>query len=468
MSTSVCQGCQERDQVIADLLQRVADLEATVRDLRARLQQNSTNSSRPASTDTPDVPRPKPKPPATKKRGAQPGHQPFLRQRLPSERIRQVIIHAPTQCGHCHAALPSDPQPGDPEPSWHQVVDLPPVLADVVEHQGHSRVCPCCQQTTHASIPADIKAQVTGPGLAGLLAYLRSLKVSLRGIEELVESLFGVPLALGTIARLEQEMSAALAAPHAEVLAAVRAAPVKNVDETSWKQGGRLRWLWAAATLTCAAFVIHDKRGRPGFEALLGKNVFGMLISDRWSVYGLIPAERRQVCWAHLKRDFQKWFDYGGKAARVGQTGLNVVKEMFETWHLFRGGGLDREGLLERIGPMESRLKRSLRWGTRHGEAKLRAFCWNLLGLWPALWLFTREPGVEPTNNHAERVLRRGVLWRKCSQGSRSDGGCRFVERMLTAVQTLRLQKRSVLPWLTAALTAHRKGLAAPSLLTTR
>jgi transposase len=467
MNEPVCQGCRDRDAIIAALLERIAALETRVQDLEARLNQNSANSSTPPSADPLDAPPRPAKQPSGKKRGAQPGHQAFVRPRLPADRVGTVVPFIPSHCQHCQAALPADAQPGDPEPSWHQVIDLPPVVASVTEYQGHSRTCPCCQRLSHAAIPADKKTHSIGPRLAAFCTYLRSLKVSLRGVQEIAAGLLGVPSALGTLTHLEQEMSAALAAPHAEVVAALQKAPVKHADETSWKQQGKRRWLWVVATLTYAAFVIHDKRGLAGLKAVLGEKFEGVLVSDRWSAYGGWSELQRQVCWAHLKRDFQKCVDYGGGAQAIGAGGLNVVKDLFEAWHLFRGGGCTREDLQERIVPLSKRLKRLLERGQQCALAKVGTFCANLLALWPALWAFTLREGVEPTNNHAERLLRRGVLWRKCSFGSQSAAGSEFVARLLTAVQTLRLQQRSVLPWLVEALSAHRNGLPAPSLLPT-
>src|SRR6266540_1845585 len=202
-------------------------------------------------------------------------------------------------------------------------------------------------------------------------------------------------------------------------------------------------------------------------NTLLGEVIKGTICSDRWSAYNIVSVYRRQVCWAHLKRDFQKCVEYGGESARVGRAGLRVIKEVFELWHLFRGGGCTRQELIDRVDPIAARLHSWLEHGQQCAPSKVATFCENLLKLAPALWKFVVCEGVEPTNNHAEQVLRRGVLWRKCSFGSQSDAGCRFVERMLTAVQTLRLQKRPVLAWLTEALTAHRNHLPAPSLLPT-
>jgi transposase len=168
----------------------------------------------------------------------------------------------------------------------------------------------------------------------------------------------------------------------------------------------------------------------------------------------------------HLKRDFRKVVDRGGPAAAVGRVGLRVVRKVFERWHLFRGGGCTREELQAALEPLELRLNRALLEGAILGDdAKVARFCENVLAVEAGLWTFARVEGVEPTNNHIERLLRRAVLWRRRSFGSWSEAGCRFAERILTAVQTLRLQQRSVPAYLTGALAAHRDGLTAPQLL---
>jgi transposase len=362
--------------------------------------------------------------------------------------------------------LPAAPQPGDPEPTWHQVAELPEMAARVTEYQGHFRTCPCCGILNHAPIPAGLKAHSVGPRLAALLAYLTgSHHVSQRGLEEIAADILEVPLSVGTVAHLQAQMSAALAPAHAEALAAVRAAPVKNVDETGWKLAGKLCWLWLAATGTAAAFLIHARRGWDGLAALLGAEVKGWVCSDRWSAYGRLSPFCRQICWAHLKRDFQKLVGRGRAAARLGRKLQGVGGRVFEQWHLFRGGGIDRRTLQERLDGDARELERLLRSGRRCADAKAATFCANVLGLLPAVWRFVVTEGVEPTNNHAERLLRRGVLWRKNSYGSHSEAGCRFVERLLTVVQTRRLQGRSVLRYLCEALVAHRSGLPSPSLL---
>jgi transposase len=465
MPDPTCPGCRERDQRIARLEEQVAELTAAVRDLQARLDQNASNSSMPPSANPPDAPKPVVKTPTGRKPGGQPGHPPHLRQRLPPERLKEVIPYIPKVCGACQATLPAKPGPHDPEPIWHQVAELPVTLADVTEHQAHGRTCRHCGYLTWEKIPEAIRAHAIGPRLTAVLSYLSGgPHVSKRGIEEIVETVFNVPIALGTVANLEQEMSAALAPAHAEAQRAVQQAPVKNVDETGWKQAGKPCWLWAAATTLVACFVIHPRRSALGLAALLGQKIKGLVCSDRWSVYGRLQLGLRQLCWAHLKRDFQKLVERGGVAQIYGEKGLAAVRILFAEWHRFRGGG-SRKQLHFELEPVRQAMRDWLGAGASCADAKTATFCQNLLDVEPALWSFVYKKGVEPTNNHIERLLRSGVLWRKNAFGCHSESGCRFVERILTVRQTLRLQKRPVLDYLVHALTAHRSGQPAPQLL---
>jgi len=466
MTEPACPGCQRRDAEIADLKRRVAELEALVRDLTARLGTNATNSGTPPSANPPGAPKPVAKKPTGNRPGGQPGHTAHLRRRLGPERVNRVVRFVPGRCRRCQGPLPPGAGPDDPAPTWHQVAELPEMAARVTEYQGHYRACPGCGTLNHAPVPAEIKAHSVGPRLAATLGYLAgSHRVSKRGLEEITADVFDVPLALGTVANLEARLSAALAPAHAEALAAVRAAPAKHVDETGWKLAGRLCWLWLAATGTAAAFLVHARRGWGALQALLGEEVRGLVCSDRWSAYARLSPYCRQVCWAHLRRDFQKLVDRGGPAARLGEALLRIERRVFEEWHLFRGGTFGRRALQNHLDGPARQLERLLRAGRRCADAKAATFCANVLELLPAVWRFVVTDGIEPTNNHAERLLRRGVLWRKSSFGCTSASGCRFVERLLTVVQTRRLQGRSVLRYLYDALVAHRNGHPAPSLL---
>ena len=445
---------------------QIAQLHAEIRELRTQLNRNSSNSSAPPSADPPGAPKPVIKTPTGRTPGGQPGHRGHHRHRLPPQRVTIVVPYVPTTCTHCQAPLPAEATPDDPEPSWHQVAELPELAAVITEHQAHARRCPDCGHLNRGEIPPAIRAHVIGPRLAAVMSYFSGRHhLSRRAVEEIVETVFEVPTSLGTITTLEAHTSAALSGAYDEAQATVRNAPVKNTDETGWSEKGQKRWLWMAATATTALFVIHLRRNFAGLQALLGETITGIVGSDRWAAYSKLPLHQRQICWAHLKRDFQKLIDRGGPADAIGRVGLEVVDCLFADWWAFRRGELDRAGLHARLEPMARELQEVLEQGCSCADPKAASFCVNVLALYPALWLFAAVEGVEPTNNHAERVLRLGVLWRKNAFGCHSAAGCRFVERMLTVVQTLRLQRRPVLDYLHRAIVAHRFGLPAPQLL---
>jgi transposase len=451
---------------VAELEAIIPRLEAVIRDLRAQLGRHAGNSSLPPSANPPAAPKPVVKEPTGRAPGGQPGHAPCQRIRLPANRVQQVIDHVPTTCGRCQHTLRAAPGPTDPPPTWHQVAELPTVAAIITEHRGHTRTCPHCGTRTHAPVPADIRGRVAGPRLTAAITYLSGARHdSKRGVEDVVETLFGVPVSLGTVAAAEQEMSAALATAHAEAVAAVRAAAAKNVDETGWKQAGRLCWLWAGVIRTATCFQVHARRGLDGLRALLGDDPTGVVVSDRWSAYNRLAVQDRQLCWAHLKRDFQAMVDRGGSAKPIGNELLCFAEDLFLFWRRVRDGTWQRATLRRNIDELRPGFHDVLERGAKCGCAKTEAVCRNLLDLEPALWTFARVEGVEPTNNAAERAVRPAVLWRRRSFGCHSETGCRFVERILTTVQTLRQQGRPVFDFLVEAITAHRQGQPTPKLL---
>lgn len=470
MADPQCPGCVARDAVIQALQQRVEELERQVRDLQQRLGSNASNSSLPPSANPPAAPPPVVKRPTGRKSGGQPGHAGQQRQRLPRARVQHVIALIPSHCEACRSPLPAQAGANDPEPVWHQYAELPRVAAVVTEYQGHARTCPDCGHVTREAIPAEIRAHAFGPRLAAVLSYLSgSQYVSQRGLEDVAEVVFGVPLSLGSITALQEQVSQALAPAHAEIAAVVQPAPVKNVDETSWKQAGRKRWLWTAVTNSAVLFVIQVTRGAAGLKALLGEAVQGIVSSDRWSAYHLIPVERRQLCWAHLRRDFQAMIDRGGAAGKLGQELLFHAEMLFALWYKVRDGTRQRRWLQRQLEQwLRAEVRRLLERGSQGTCAKTAGVCAEILKLEAALWTFAYHDGVDPTNNAAERALRPAVLKRKRSFGNHSEAGCRFVERLLSVTQTLRLRKQAVLDYLVQALAAHRDGLPAPKLSAAR
>lgn len=464
MEAVQCLECERRDAELARLRKQLDDQAAELVALRQRL--DALTKQLPKRPPEPPVPAPPTAAAAPPKRkpGGQPGHPPHLKQLLPPEQVQRIERLVPPTCRCCHRALPEQAQ--DPAPTRHQVAELPVRLVEVTEYQIETRTCHHCGATTRGTLPADVGRATIGPRLAALFAYLVGRQhVSKRGVEELTAEVLGLPVSLGTVANLEQEMSVALAPAHDEALAAVRQAPVKHLDETGWKQAGVKRWLWVAATCQVAVFLIHQLRNAAVLRRLLGKSIIGVVVSDRLHAYDHVPLKQRQLCWAHVKRNLQKLVERGSQAQVVGQRLLDIQHRVFELWHLYRGGGCTREQLALRMVPWQLAMGEELARGRRSRNRRVARFCTRLGGLQPALWTFVKLPGVDPTNNHAERLQRPAVIWRKCCYGNHSAAGCEFTARLLTVVQTLRLQKRAVLDYLAAALTAHRAHQSPPPLL---
>jgi transposase len=444
----------------------VARLEARVHELEARLGQTSANSAQPPSADPPQAPPRPPRPPTGRRRGAQPGHPAHQRTLLPPEQVDATQDHYPAVCHHCQAPLAPDPAQAVGDPVRHQVVDLPPVRAAVTDHYLHRLRCPHCQGETRANLPPDVAPGAFGPRLQAVIALLCGrYRLSRREVAALCADLLGVDLAVGSVDELCHLTAEALAAPVAEVQAAVQQAAVVNADETSWRLAGQRCWLWVVVTATATLFTVAASRGSGVIKGVLGETFAGVVGSDRWSAYTWVDPHRRQVCWAHLKRDFQGLVDWGGAARPLGTAALALLDRLFEAWHQARDDPAASARLPAVVQPIQAEFRALLEAGAASPCAKAAGLCRALLKLWPALWTFITVPGVEPTNNAAERAVRPAVLWRRGSFGCQSEAGARFVARMLSVAATCRQQDRSLLAYLTAVCTAAQHGHPIPSLL---
>ena len=305
-----------------------------------------------------------------------------------------------------------------------------------------------------------------GPRLQATTGYLSGrMGMSQRDLTETLETVFHTEVSLGSIPALERAVSAAVAEPVQDAQTYVQQQPAANLDETGWREQAKRAWLWVAATPLVSVFLVLATRGAKGAQQLLGDTFHGIVGSDRWVAYNWLDPHRRQLCWAHLKRDFQKLVDRGGESQRLGEALLTQVEQLFRLWQRVRDGTLDRLAFQQEVRPIRERVHALLTDGTNLSQAQTRHTCENLLRLEVALWTFVSVEGVEPTNNLAERCLRRGVLWRRRSFGTQSETGSRFVQRVLTTVTTLRQQKRDVLDYLTTACAAAIRGDKPPSLL---
>jgi len=448
--------------LVRALREQVTRLEQRVGVLEGQARQTSRTSSKPPSSDPPSAaPRPARRP-SGRRTGGQPGHEGHGRALRPAAQVDQIVDARPGACGECGAALAGD----DAQPARHQVAELPRVAPEVTEYRQHTLTCGRCGARTTAPWPREMPRGGFGPRAQATVAYLTGRQgISQRDAQELLGALFHLDLGLGSIAALERQVSAAVAGPATEALAFVQAQDVANVDETGWTEGTQRRWLWVAVTALVSVFLVRATRGSQGAKDLLGPTYGGVVGSDRWSGYTWLDPTRRQLCWAHLLRDFAAFVERGGASARLGRALLAAAEEMFGLWSRARDGTLSRAAFQREMGPLQARIGRLLRMGTRRRHAQTRHTCANILKVEAALWTFVATEGVEPTNNAAERALRRAVLWRRRSFGTQSAEGSAFVAHLLTVVTTLRQQERDVLDYLTNACAAVVTGAPSPSLL---
>jgi transposase len=272
-------------------------------------------------------------------------------------------------------------------------------------------------------------------------------------------------MAVGSIPAVQAAVSEALAKPVEAAQTYIQQQPAVNVDETGWRQENKRAWLWLAATPLVAIFLVMKTRGAQGVHSLLGDQFNGIVGSDRWSAYNWLEPKRRQLCWAHLIRDFRKLVERGGESAPIGEKLLTQAKELFHLWQRVRDGTLTRTDFAAEAEPIRTNVHQLLLEGAGLEHPQTRQTCHNLLKVEDALWTFVTVDDVEPTNNLAERSLRRAVLWRKRSFGTQSAAGSTFVARILTTVTTLRMQQRDVLDFLTEACAAANLQQTHPSLL---
>lgn len=438
----------------------VESLERRIADLEERVNKNSTNSSKPPSSDPPSVKRRPPAPAPGKKRGGQPGRRRQSRSLVPADQLRQVFECRPPACRSCGAALHGD----DPEPIRHQVADVPPVQPVVDEYRLHRLTCPHCRISTCAALPPGVSAGAFGPRLRAILSVLAGgYRMGKRPIRRLTFDLLGLTISTGMICRLERRAADVLEAPVEELCRHVRDAQSAHIDETSWRRARRKAWLWGVVTRWATVFTIAGSRGADVAKDLLGADRKKVVVSDRFKGYGWI--KRRQFCWAHLDRDFQAMADRKGEAAEVGRLLLGHSERLFDWWHRVRDGTMARSTFRSKVDAMRFSFRDDLRRGLESGCAKTAGTCRELLAGETHLWTFVRVEGVEPTNNHAERALRHGVIYRKLSGGTDSEAGSRFVERMLSVVATCRQRNVDVLDYLTRCYQADLDGQPIPSLL---
>ncbi len=443
---------------IEQLHATIVNLHTRIAELQSKPAKNSTNSSLPPSSEHPHAKPSRPTPKSLRGRGGQPGHTKHARLLLPTEQCQHVIPCMPHTCRRCAAPLTG----ADLQPLRHQVWELPEIKPSVTEYQRHRLTCRC-GTVTCAALPAGVPTGQAGPRLIAFSALLMScFRQSKRRAALFLSMILNQPACPGWMVSLQKLAAEAVQPAYDELVRQLPLQAVLSIDESPTKEGKIKSWIWTFVAATFTLFATRTSRAADILAEWLGEAYTGVIHCDRARMYWSFG--RLQWCWAHLKRDFQGLIDSPCHTARrLGRDLMRPTKELFALWQKVRDGTLSRAAFFEQMKPIRADVESLLLRG--YFNARVSGFC---KGLWEHrqnLWTFVEVEGVEPTNNAAEQALRQAVIWRKLSFGTQSSEGSRFVERLLTVVETCRRQKRNVLSWMVEAVEARFTGKTAPSLL---
>jgi len=460
-----------RDERIAQLEAQVAELKklltvalGRITDLEAKLGLSSRNSSKPPSSDGPSK-EPRTQEPSGRKPGGQPGHKGQSRELVPPDAVDERKFVVPDECGDCNG--PVEKRSGAPPATREQQIDIPPTKPSVLELIFEWRWCPRCKKWVRGKRPCGVPSGAFGPNLLVFVSLLTGkFRLTKRLVAALLSDLLNVEMSPASVCKAEQTMSAAMVPAVEEARQYVRDADYAHLDETGWMERLRRAWMWTAVAGAITVFTIARSRGSAVAKAILGEDFVGFLITDRWCGYNWADRFLRQLCWAHLKRDFQSMVDRGGPGAVYGTALMVQHKKMFIWWSQVKDGVLSRDTFIERMAPVRKRIERLLTKAEACPNAgKTAGMAREILKIKDGLFTFVEVEGIEPTNNTAERAIRPAVIYRKGSFGTFSEGGSRFIERIMSVVQSCKAQNRSVHQFLTKTLDAHLRRLPPPSLV---
>ena len=429
------------EQRVLQLEETVAQMAQRIEQLESRLNQNSQNSSKPPSSDPPYQRPERGLKKSKRKRGGQKGHKGHRQELLkPTEVV--TIDPGPCACGCARR------RSGSLRSFYtHQWIELPEIQMHVKHVVLKKNQCSGCGRWLKAKLPKEYHTGY-GPRFSALVAEMSGIQgASRQAVAEFIQNVFGVPISTGGLQKVIDRVSEALSPVHQAIGASVRRAAVNHIDETSWQQAGVIKWLWTMTNCLAAFFMVHSKRSQKAFAALI-ENWRGILVSDNYGVYRNW-VNQRQACLAHLIRKARGLSERTDESCRrFGEQLKKALQQLCEfahappsqkKWTDFYTRLMLLLLLFEGAADDAGRLAREI----------LREI--------DTLWVFLDEAGVEPTNNRAERALRFAVLWRKRSNGTQSEKGNRWVERMLSFRQTCRLRKQATFPILVDTVKSYFK-----------
>jgi transposase len=462
----LCPRCGQLERQLAEQAELLKALRAQVRQLEEKLaaaQKDSSTSSKPPSAD---IVKP---PPSTatgspRSLGGQPGHPKHEREPFPGEQVTSFVEHALDACPCCGGQL----RLSGALPQVVQQVDIRPVSLTVEQHTCPEYWCRKCQKAFKAPLPLHIeKGGLVGPRLTAVIAYMKGVcHASFSTVRKYLRDIVGVTISRGQLSKIVGKVARALEQPYAELLAQLPSVAVAQVDETGHKNNGEPWWTWCFRTELFTLYHIDAHRNAEVLMKLLGEDFAGLLGCDYFSAYRRYMRECSlvvQFCLAHLIRDVKfltKLPDV--RDQRYGERLRQALKDLFAVIH-------QREQLPP--GVFARRLQQARQQvldaglnhvpGTRHSQNMAERFRKH----GAAYFTFITHPGVEPTNNLAEQAIRFVVIDRHITQGTRSEVGRQWSERIWTVIATCAQRGGSVYEFLDEAITRWFANESAPSLL---
>ena len=427
----------QRDAIIAALQQQVAALSKQVADLLAkvaRLSKNSSNSSKPPSSDMVKTPPP-PLPPGEKRSlGGQKGHPRHEREPFTPAQVNRVVDYNLDRCPQCSGPV----HPLDREPRKLQQVEIPALPVEVTEYRRHGCFCPHCQKTYHAPLPAEVQnSGLVGPRLTTWIAYLKGpCHCSFSTIRKFCRDVLHLPISRGQLAKVIQKASVAMAPSHQALQKMLPGQDILNVDESGHKENGHRFWTWGfrAASFTC--FKIDPSRGSQVLRTMLGDDFAGTVGCDYFSAYHKYRKDTGvslQFCLAHLIRDV-KFLAMLPEAAIVAY-GRRMLEELRNLFRIIHQRKMMEAPAFQQV--LEQARDNLVAAGLRAPEHKpARNMAERFRQNGESYFRFITTPGVEPTNNLAEQAIRFVVLDRHVTQGTCSERGRQWCERIWSAIAT--------------------------------
>jgi len=447
---SVKKAYEKLEKMVVELTEKSEQLKQRIYKIEIQLNKNSSNSSKPPSSDSPykkdkakkDNGEDKNSTDTKKgKVGAKKGHKGH------SQKLMEPTAIVPVKTDECSCGCKDII---NQKPFYtHQEIELPEIKMDVTHFILYKGICTDCGRTVKATIPKEHQTGY-GPRLCAFIGELAGMQGNSRSsVQMLCQDFLKFPISLGAIQKVIDRVSKAIL-PHYQAIArSARQSLINGIDETTWKMHGKLMYMWAMVNSKVAFFKMHQRRSKEAFLELIA-DWKGILISDGYRLY-TDWVNLRQTCLAHLIRDARGLFEHPKKEiSQFGQKALEQLQKLCsmaknipdqKQWDDFYSGFIDI--VFDNIG--------------RYKKDEAGIFARRLLREIDCLWTFLEVAGVEPTNNRTEQALRFGVLWRKRSQGTRTDKGNQWVERILSLRQTARFNDRSTFDVLVEAMSSYFK-----------